>query len=134
MVTTLTAQMSDLLAPISKSTTRTQSTYTNRSVRGTLDRKSGCWRRERNWDRTFSAYPIVAQRTWAHLRRSLAHQTGGTVFELEPHGPITAKHERAHEMYFINRLKPEFSRDSEGRAPNEHFLAKCNRLPTGFSA
>src|SRR6266566_3503009 len=40
MVTTLTAQMSDLLAPISKSTTRTQSTYTNGSVRGTLDRIS----------------------------------------------------------------------------------------------
>src|SRR5258708_16728536 len=33
--------MSDLLAPISKSTTRTQSTYTNGSVRGTLDRKVG---------------------------------------------------------------------------------------------
>jgi hypothetical protein len=48
MVTTLTAQMSDLLAAISKSTTRTQSTYINRSVHGTLDRKSGCWRRE--WD------------------------------------------------------------------------------------
>jgi hypothetical protein len=26
-------------------------------------------------------------------------------------------------MYFIDRLKLEFSRDTEGRAPNEHFLA-----------
>ena len=34
MVTTPIAQMSDLLAPISKSTTRTSSTYTNGSVRG----------------------------------------------------------------------------------------------------
>jgi len=32
-VTTLIAQMSDLLAPISKSTTRAQSTCTNESVR-----------------------------------------------------------------------------------------------------
>ena len=36
MVTTLTAQMSDLLAPISKSTTRMLSTCTNESVRGYL--------------------------------------------------------------------------------------------------
>src|SRR3984893_8129822 len=34
MVTTPIAQMSDLLAPISKSTTRTSSTCTNGSVRG----------------------------------------------------------------------------------------------------
>ena len=27
------------------------------------------WRRERNWDRTFSTYSIVAQRTLAHLGR-----------------------------------------------------------------
>jgi hypothetical protein len=75
--------------------------------------KSG-WRRERNWDRTFSTCSIVAQRSWAHLRRSLAHQTDGTVFELESRGPITAKHERAHDLYFINGLK------SEDAAANRH--------------
>jgi len=57
-----------------------------------------------------------------------------TLFELEPRGSITAKHDRPHEMFFINRLKPELSRDKEGRAPNENFLAECNRLLTGFSA
>ena len=44
-----------------------------------------------------------------------------------------AKHERAHEMFFLNRLKPDFSRDPEGRVPNEKFAAEGNRLLTGFS-
>src|SRR5882757_4623386 len=71
MVTTLTAQMSDLLAPISKSTTRTQSTCTNGSVRGTLDRKSGCWRRE--WDSNprygfpHTRFPSVRLKPLGHL-------------------------------------------------------------------
>jgi hypothetical protein len=29
-------------------------------------------------------------------------------------------------------LKPQLSRDKDGRAPNENFLAECNRLLTGF--
>ena len=36
-------------------------------------------------------------------------------------------------MFFLNRLKPEFSRDPDGRMPNEKFAAECNRLLTGFS-
>ena len=56
-----------------------------------------------------------------------------TLFELEPRGSIVAKHDRAHEMFFLNRLKPEFSRDPEGRMPNEKFTAECNRLVTGFA-
>jgi adenylate cyclase len=44
-----------------------------------------------------------------------------------------AKHERAHEIFFLNRLKPELSRDPEGRVPNEKLAAECNRLLTGFS-
>src|SRR5258708_9396903 len=56
-----------------------------------------------------------------------------TLFELEPRGSIVAKHERAHEMFFLNRLKPEFSRDPAGRWPTENFTAQCNRLATGFS-
>ena len=55
------------------------------------------------------------------------------LFELEPRGPIAAKHERTHEMFFLNRLKPEFSRDADGRIPNEKFVAECNQLLTGFS-
>jgi class 3 adenylate cyclase len=56
-----------------------------------------------------------------------------TLFELEPRGSVVAKHDRAHEMFFLNRLKPEFSRDLEGRAPNQNFATECNRLLTGFA-
>ena len=56
-----------------------------------------------------------------------------TLFEFEPRGPIVAKHDRAHEMLFLDRLKPEFSREPEGRTPNPSFAAECNRLLTGFS-
>jgi adenylate cyclase len=56
-----------------------------------------------------------------------------TLFELEPRGSVVAKHERAHEMFFLNRLRAGFSRDPERRIPNENFVAECNRLLTGFS-
>jgi adenylate cyclase len=50
------------------------------------------------------------------------------LFELEPRGAIEAKHERAHEMYFLNGLKKEYSRNGDGHLPNENFLAEYNRL------
>ncbi|MET3911602.1 hypothetical protein ABID59_005966 [Bradyrhizobium sp. S3.3.6] len=34
---------------------------------------------------------------------------GHGLFELESRGPIEAKHERAHEMFFLNGLKKEYS-------------------------
>ena len=67
-------------------------------------------------------------------RINISEELAGHVtalFELEPRGAITAKHERAHEMFFLNRLKPEFSRDPEGGIPNENFAAECNRLFSG---
>jgi adenylate cyclase len=53
------------------------------------------------------------------------------LFELEPRGSVEAKHERTHEMFFLNRLKPEFSRDPVGYRPNESFAAEYDRL-SGF--
>ena len=50
------------------------------------------------------------------------------LFELERRGPIEAKHERAHEMFFLNGLKPQYSRVPDGRLPNERFFAEYNRL------
>jgi hypothetical protein len=44
-----------------------------------------------------------------------------------------AKHERAHEMFFLNRLKSEFSRDPQGQTPNQNFAAERSRMLTGFS-
>ena len=43
------------------------------------------------------------------------------LFELEPRGHVEAKHERTHEMFFLNRLKQEFSGDEAGCWPNESF-------------
>jgi adenylate cyclase len=53
------------------------------------------------------------------------------LFDLEPRGPVEAKHERSHEMFFLNRLKPEFSRDPAGHRPNESFAAEYGRLTGG---
>ena len=57
-----------------------------------------------------------------------------TLFDLEPRGTIEAKHGRRLDMYFLNRLKPELSRDAAGLEPNEKFAQECARLITGFSA
>jgi class 3 adenylate cyclase len=46
------------------------------------------------------------------------------LFELEPRGSIEAKHERAYEMYFLNRLRKEFSRDAVRGLPNEILFAE----------
>jgi hypothetical protein len=53
---------------------------------------------------------------------------GHGLFELESRGPIDAKHERAHEMFFLNGLKKEYSRNGSGHLPNDHSLAEYNRL------
>jgi adenylate cyclase len=50
------------------------------------------------------------------------------LFDLEPRGRVEAKHQRTHEMFFLNRLKPEFSSDHDGREPNESFGAEYDRL------
>ena len=50
------------------------------------------------------------------------------LFELEPRGAVEAGHERMHEMFFLNRLKPEFSRDAAGHQPNQSFAAEYDRL------
>jgi class 3 adenylate cyclase len=54
-----------------------------------------------------------------------------TLFELEPRGPVEAKHERTHEMFFLNRLKQQFSRDEAGQWPSERFASEYGGL-TGW--
>ena len=64
-------------------------------------------------------------------RINVSEEVAGYVdklFELEPRGPIEDKHERAHRMFFLNRLKPELSRDLKGRVPNEKFAPERDRL------
>lgn len=55
------------------------------------------------------------------------------LFQLEPRGAVETKHGRQLEMFFLDRLRPELSRDAQGLVPNEKFAAECNRLLTGFS-
>jgi class 3 adenylate cyclase len=50
------------------------------------------------------------------------------LFELEPRGSVEAKHERRHEMFFLNRLYPEFSHDPAILRPNERFAAQYDHL------
>ena len=51
-----------------------------------------------------------------------------TLFELETRGPVEAKHERTQEMFFLNRLKQQFSRDEAGQWPNESFASEYGGL------
>jgi hypothetical protein len=54
------------------------------------------------------------------------------LFELEPRGTIKAKHERPYRMFFVNRLKPEFSSDTDVRGPMRT-LAPILRQPSSQS-
>jgi class 3 adenylate cyclase len=55
-----------------------------------------------------------------------------TLFELEPRGAIETKHGRRLEMFFLNRLRAEYSRDADGRVPSEKLVNESNRLLSGF--
>ncbi len=45
-------------------------------------------------------------------------------FEYEKHGSLPIKYEGEIDMYYIKRLKPEFSQDNEGIYPNHTFKVK----------
>jgi len=48
-------------------------------------------------------------------------------FELEPRGSIEAKNKGQIEMFFLNRLKPEFSKDPEGRTASDKLRAEFGK-------
>jgi adenylate cyclase len=50
------------------------------------------------------------------------------LFELEPRGSIEVKHARTYEMFFLNRLKAEFSPEPDDRMPNENTADQYRRL------
>ena len=56
------------------------------------------------------------------------------LFEIEPRGPVEAKHQRTHEMFFLNRLKPGVFERSGRARPNENFAAEYDRLTRGRRA
>lgn len=49
-------------------------------------------------------------------------------FECEARGTLPVKHKGAVEMYFVNRLKPEYSKNPEGTKPNLKFREMYWRL------
>ncbi len=52
-------------------------------------------------------------------------------FICEYRGKIKAKNKGEMGMYFLKRLRPEFSRDPDGRVPNTHFLDLYENLKIG---
>lgn len=49
------------------------------------------------------------------------HHRVKELFVTEARGTIEAKYKGQLAMFFVNRIKPEFSADAEGRVPNERF-------------
>lgn len=49
-------------------------------------------------------------------------------FECENRGKILAKHKGHIDMYFVHRIKPEFSENHDGITPNTYFKEMLARL------
>ena len=54
------------------------------------------------------------------------HHRVKELFVTEARGAIEAKNKGRLAMFFLDRIKPEFSADAEGRVPNEGFQARCS--------
>jgi adenylate cyclase len=54
----------------------------------------------------------IAESTWQHIK---------TRFETDARGAVEVKHQGLVNMYYLNRIKPEFSSDSAGMMPNDRF-------------
>lgn len=57
-----------------------------------------------------------------NISASTAHRVKN-LFEVEPRGEIEVKNKGPMEMFYLGRIKPEFSADPEGTRPNEAFRA-----------
>ena len=49
-------------------------------------------------------------------------------FECEHRGKILAKHKGRIDMYFVHKIKPEFSENSDGITPNQYFKEMLAQL------
>jgi class 3 adenylate cyclase len=52
-------------------------------------------------------------------------------FECEHRGKVSAKNKGEIHMYFLSRLKPEFSANEDGTAPNQRFNELYERVKAG---
>lgn len=55
-----------------------------------------------------------------NISASTLHQVT-RLFETQPRGSVEVKHIGAIDMYFLDRIRPEFCADSEGCNPNAEF-------------
>lgn len=69
----------------------------------------------------------VAERMEAACEPGLVNISGstaqrvGALFEIEPRGSVEVKHKGEMDMFFLRRIRPEFSADAEGTIPNAEF-------------
>ncbi|MBR1236517.1 adenylate/guanylate cyclase domain-containing protein [Bradyrhizobium sp. AUGA SZCCT0182] len=54
----------------------------------------------------------IAESTWQHIK---------TRFETDARGAVEVKHQGLVNMYYLNRIRPEFSSDPAGITPNDRF-------------
>ncbi len=54
-------------------------------------------------------------------------------FQCTYRGKVEAKNKGQIDMYFVERIKEEYSFDKEGRIPNQHFKDKINNMAFGSS-
>ncbi|TKT73035.1 GAF domain-containing protein [Afipia massiliensis] len=54
----------------------------------------------------------IAESTWPHIQAR---------FETEARGAVEVKHKGLVNMHYLNRIRPEYSSDSDGMTPNERF-------------
>jgi adenylate cyclase len=54
----------------------------------------------------------IAESTWQHIKAR---------FEAEARGAVEVKHQGLVNMYYLDRIRPEFSSDSAGTMPNDRF-------------
>jgi class 3 adenylate cyclase len=54
----------------------------------------------------------IAESTWQHIK---------TRFETDARGAVEVKHHGLVNMYYLNRIRPEFAADSIGMMPNDRF-------------
>lgn len=62
------------------------------------------------------------------------HHRIQALFECEPRGLLDAKNKGAIDMYFVNRIRPEFSADPSGTTPNASLWNAAGIAPSGTAA
>lgn len=59
---------------------------------------------------------------------AITYETIKDYFECEHRGKILAKHKGHVDMYFVHKIKPEFSQNSDGITPNKYFREMLAQL------